>query len=195
MQSKDDLMIYINEVKEDYEILSVDAIIEDNTIIPGVNGISVNSKKSYSKMKALDVFNEYYLEFEQVKPVVSLSDNKDKIIIKGNKNKNAVSIIIKDNHNVKDYLENTGYDINYHGTCVMDLNESCKDNEYKLKSSLILNHQNILTLKNKVSSGDIILIEENVSVSEIKLLLDEINYRDLTIISLNKLISEENNIN
>lgn len=195
MQSKDDLMIYINEVKEDYEILSVDAIIEDNTIIPGINGISVNSKKSYSKMKALDVFNEYYLEFEEVKPVVSLNDNKDKVIIKGNKNKNAVSIIIKNNYAVKQYLENRGYITGFDDICVIDIDRDCKKNDYKLKSSLILNHQNILTHKNQVSSGDIILIEENVSVSEIKLLLDEISYRDLTVIPLNKLISEENNIN
>lgn len=195
MQSKDELMLHINKVKENYNIDYVNAVINDDTIIPGINGITVNSQKSYSNMKSLNVFNEYYLEYEQVKPVISLSDNKDKTIIKGNKNKKSVAILVKNNGLVKEYLIKKGYQIGYENICVTDLEEVCKDNSFKVKSSLIINHQNILTSKSSVESGDIILIEENVSVSELKVLLEEIKYRDLKIISLNNLISEENNIN
>lgn len=195
MQSKDELMIHINKVKENYNVEYVNAVINDGTIIPGINGVIVNSQKSYSKMKSLNVFNEYYLEYEQIKPVISLSDNKDKTIIKGNKNKNAVAILVKNNSSVKEYLTNEEYSINYENICVIDLEEFCNANDFKVRSSLIINHQNILTSKSNVESGDIILIEENVSVSEVKILLEEIKYRDLKIISLNSLISEENNIN
>lgn len=194
MQSKDELMIHINKVKENYNIDYVNAIISEDTIIPGINGVTVNSQKSYSKMKSLNVFNEYYLEYEQIKPVISLSDNKDKTIIKGNKNKNAVAILVKNNYSVKEYLINEGYNIDYENICITNLEETCKDRDFKVSSSLIINHQNILTNKSNVESGDIILIEENVSVSEIKILLEEIKYRDLKIISLNSLISEENDI-
>ena len=195
MQSKDELMLHINKVKENYNVASVNAVINEDTIIPGINGVIVNSQKSYSKMKSLNVFNEYYLEYEQVKPVISLSDNKDKTIIKGNKNKNAVAILVKNNSLVKDYLTKEGYVTDYKNICVVDLDKICNDNVFRARSSLIINHQNILTSKGNVESGDIILIEENVSVSELKILLEEIKYRDLKIISLNSLISEENNIN
>lgn len=195
MQSKDVLMVKINELKENYNVEYVNAIIDDNTIIPGINGVTVNSKKSYSKMKVLNVFNEYYLEYDQVKPTISLMDNRDKIIIKGNKNKNAVALVINNNKSVKDYLTNEGYATDYQNVCIIENEGGCNEDYYKVTPSLIINHQNILPTKNSVESGDIILICENVSVAEIKLLLEEIKYRDLNIISLNELISEENNIN
>ena len=52
-------------------------------------------------MKALETFNEYYLIYDEVKPTVSIEDNKDKIIIKGNATKRYVSIILEDDTHAK----------------------------------------------------------------------------------------------
>lgn len=47
-------------------------------------GSVVDELKSLSKMKEQDVFNNLYLVSQPIKPDISLSDNLDKIIIKGN---------------------------------------------------------------------------------------------------------------
>ncbi len=73
----------------------VNAIIEDNTIIPGSNGSKLNERESYLKMNEFGTFNETFLVYDFVKPDVSLYDNLDKIIIKTNK-KHEVSLIILD---------------------------------------------------------------------------------------------------
>ncbi len=194
MKNKDELMIKINNTKERYNVDYVNAKIEGETIIPGINGLNVNANKSYNNMKSINVFNEYYLKYDQIKPEISLVDNKDKIIIKGNKNKNAISLVIKNNPYIKTYLKNLGYDTEYDGVCIININSKCNSTELRVKPSLVINHQNVLTEKNKIESGDIILIEENLSVEEIERLIEEIKYRDLKIISLNDMISEENNI-
>ena len=58
---KDPLMNKINLLKDKYEILPVNAILEDNTIIPGIKGKSVNLDKSYENMKKSGIFREDYL--------------------------------------------------------------------------------------------------------------------------------------
>ncbi len=99
------LVSQINENSKDYNISPVSAIIEDNYIIPGLNGYSVNVLKSYNNMRFLDSFNPYYLEYNEVTPNVSLENNKDKIIKYGNQNKNSVSIIIENNQEIIEYAK------------------------------------------------------------------------------------------
>jgi len=77
--NKSPLMITINEEKEKYSIKSVNALIDGNYIIPGVNGIEVNARDSYYRMQELEIFDKYYLSFDQVKPNISLEDNKDNL--------------------------------------------------------------------------------------------------------------------
>ena len=90
------------EKKEDF----VNAVIEDDYIIPGMYGSVVDELKSLSKMKEQDVFNNLYLVSQTIKPDISLSDNLDKIIIKGNSKKQQVSFVIDENSSkkIKDYL-------------------------------------------------------------------------------------------
>lgn len=90
------------EKKEDF----VNAVIEDDYIIPGMYGSVVDELKSLSKMKEQDVFNNLYLVSQPIKPDISLSDNLDKIIIKGNSKKQQVSFVIDENSSkkIKDYL-------------------------------------------------------------------------------------------
>lgn len=90
------------EKKEDF----VNAVIEDDYIIPGMYGSVVDELKSLSKMKEQDIFNNLYLVSQPIKPDISLSDNLDKIIIKGNSKKQQVSFVIDENSSkkIKDYL-------------------------------------------------------------------------------------------
>lgn len=90
------------EKKEDF----VNAVIQDDYIIPGMYGSIIDELKSLSKMKEQDVFNNLYLVSQPIKPDISLSDNLDKIIIKGNSKKQQVSFVIDENSSkkIKDYL-------------------------------------------------------------------------------------------
>lgn len=90
---KDELMMTIKEESKTYEIETVEAIIDNNTIIPGINGLKVNNKESYKQMKKYGLFNNNLLEFSEVSPKHKLKDNCDKYVISGNKEKNAVSLI------------------------------------------------------------------------------------------------------
>ena len=100
LNKKDPLMITLNNIKEEYEILPVNAIIEEDTIIPGIKGLEVNIEKSYEEMKQGGVFREESLIYNNITPSSSLSNNKDKYIVKGS-NKKEVSLIII--LNIKDY--------------------------------------------------------------------------------------------
>ena len=89
VQSNNPIMKQINQEKEKHEEKSVNAIINEDKIIPGKNGLTINVEKSFSAMKSFNAFNSYYLIYDQVKPDISLNDNKDKIITNGNlSNKN-----------------------------------------------------------------------------------------------------------
>lgn len=89
----DDIMIEIKKVNESYTVSAVDAVILDNTIVPGLNGSEIDVEKSYSKMKRYGKFNEKLLEYKSITPNISLSNNTDKYVIGGNESKNMVSIL------------------------------------------------------------------------------------------------------
>lgn len=63
-------------------------------------------------------------------------------------------------------------------------------NKYLFKASLIINHSNLSLNKNKISSGEIILVQKSLSLSELELLLNQIKYQDLEIVYLSELIKE-----
>ena len=75
---KDELMMTIKEESKTYEIETVEAIIDNNTIIPGIKGLKVNNKESYKQMKKYGLFNNNLLEFSEVSPKHKLKDNYDK---------------------------------------------------------------------------------------------------------------------
>ena len=80
----DDIMIKIKEVAPNYNIEVKEAIIKENTIIPGISGKVVDINASYQSMRKLGAFNENYLEYESIKPKELLKNNLDKYIISGN---------------------------------------------------------------------------------------------------------------
>ena len=93
IREEDSIMIELQSVKDLYEIEAVSASVVSNTIVPGVNGRVVNIDKSYKEMKSIGKFNKNSLVYDVVKPSVSISNNKDKFIIKGNSLKQMVSIV------------------------------------------------------------------------------------------------------
>jgi len=89
----DEIMIEIKSKKDEYKTESIDAIIEDNTIIPGVSKREVNVNKSYKTMKNNGYFSDKLFVYDYTNPSISLTDNIDKYIIKGNPSKRMVSLI------------------------------------------------------------------------------------------------------
>ena len=229
--NKNPLMMTIKEQADNYNVKSVNAEIVGENIIPGINGLYVNSRESFYAMQSEDIFNEYYLVFEQKKPDVTLEDNKDKLIISGNPNIRQVTSILETENDVSEYLKlnefkasllvdmNTYKDKNYFESlnnetigfkslennltlnkenkhiCVVntDNKDICqKHKNYLVSPSLRLNNFNLLDIKKNLKNGSIIVIGDTATLSDVKLLLKEIKYKDLELVYLSELISEVN---
>ena len=102
----DEIMIEIKSNYKKYKEESTDAIIEKNTIIPGISAKEVNINKSYKNMKKSGYYSEDLYIYDYKKPNISLSDNIDKYIISGNPKKRMMSLIFKEkvNDNINDIL-------------------------------------------------------------------------------------------
>ena len=124
--NKNPIMQDIQEKNEDLTVMGTNAIINDNTIIPGINGKKINEEASFFKMKEFGAFNDTYLVYDKVKPDISLEDSKDKIIINGNKTLRQVSIIIDDSPKLLNYFRNKKLSI----TILAKINTKFFDYEY-----------------------------------------------------------------
>lgn len=232
--NKNPLMVTINEEAKNYNVEFVNAQIKDNYIIPGLNGLMVNAKESFYKMQESDIFNKYFLVYNQVKPDISLEDNKDKIINKGNSKLKKVSLILESNgeigeyfknkeikadllvtldtYKAKGFFENINNDFsnfkslentlnlnkeNKHICVVNDNNlEICKKNKkYLVEPTLTLKNANLSEVRKYVDSGSIIFISSRANLSDVLLILKEINYKDLEIVYLSELIDEKRILN
>lgn len=230
MQNKSPIMQSINEVEKSYEESAVNATIDGNYITPGIMGRMINKTKSYVNMKSFGIFNEYYLIFDDIKPDISIHDNKDKIIRKGNESKKAVAFLLENNPNIQNYLEQNNIsgsvlvtessynknnfleqinsDKNNYNNVESLLNKNnqnknlchinsidikfCKKNKkYLIEETFYLNGQNIVEAKNNVESGAIILVKSTAKLEEFKLLVKEINFKGLSILTLSELIDEK----
>lgn len=230
VKNKNPIMQSIKEIKDTkYQEAINCSIIEDTYIIPGLNGKYINEDASFYNMVTTS-YNEELLVFNEIKPNISLEDNKDKIIIRGNHNKNAVSILFESNNKLSNYLLQKDFKVNllvkeeqYNNKYELINNSNneytykridnyfkkqkltnnlcytnndnipklCKD-KYIFTHSLEVNHSNISTIKNTISSGDIILIKDSLTIPELEILINQINYKDLNIVPISELISESN---
>ena len=98
IKEKDPIMTKIKNNKNKFETKPIDAIIKDNTIIPGKSGKSININESYKKMKRINKYIESLYVFKYQKPKISLNKQYDKLIINGNLNTKNISIILKVNN-------------------------------------------------------------------------------------------------
>lgn len=230
VKNKNPIMHSIKKYSESYHTESINcSIVEDIYIIPGLNGKYVNLDKSFYNMVTTE-YNKDLLVFNQIKPRISLEDNKDKIIIRGNHNKQAVSLLFNNNNqlstffknknfivdilidkeeypsnyelinnsntdkiykNINSYLNKNNLNNNLCYTTSTIIPKQCKD-KYVFTHSLVLNHSNLSKQINKISSGDIILIKDSITIEELEIILNQIKYKDLSIIPISKLISEYN---
>lgn len=107
VKDTDEIMINIKKNLSNYQIDAVDAVTFDNTIIPGINGRKIDINKSYESMKRLGYYNANLLEYEVLKPNITIINNYNQYIISGNKNKNMISLIflVEEDSNVDNILK------------------------------------------------------------------------------------------
>jgi len=132
----DEIMIEIKAKKNEYKSNSIDAIINDNTIIPGVNAKEVNINKSYKIMKNNGYFSDKLFVYDYTKPNISLSDNIDKYIIKGNPSKRMVSLIflVEKDEDITDIVNILN---NYNAKATFFVNYNWFSNNNELAGELI----------------------------------------------------------
>ena len=64
---------------------------------------------------------------------------------------------------------------------------------YLISTNNILNSSNLLLIKKQTSTGVIVLIDKSAKLDDVKILLNDIRFKDLSIIKISDLISEEIN--
>lgn len=203
-----------------YYIDYSNATIKDNYIIPGIKGKKVNKLNSYYAMKEYGTFNENLYLFDEIKPIISIETNKDKIIKKANLKKNGVSILIN-NTNFGHYCEENNikctYVMNYslYEETNLEIINDEKSNFNKLEKILIKNNKdtnfcfnlnincqdkqqieptytfnNDSIINYNPLSGDIIFVDKNTNIDIFKWLIMTLKYRNLNIYFLSEIISE-----
>lgn len=85
----------IKENEDKFIEKPVNADMNDNYLIPGVSGLKVNYKESFSKMKQYGTYNESLLVFKEVMPTISMDDYYDKYIMAGRGVNNDVSLVFR----------------------------------------------------------------------------------------------------
>ena len=153
VKRNDPIMKEIIKVSSEYEVEPVDAILMNNNIIPGISGSKLDIDASYNNMKRLGAFNSRLLEFEEVIPSISVTNNHDKFIINGNKSKNEVYIIFKMN------------DTSYIEEIIDTLKETNTVGTFFLDYEIIMNSRDVLDLLNR--SNQSIEVEEIVILKQI----------------------------
>ena len=93
LKEKDPLMQEIKKEEEKYSIKPVNAEIIDDEIISGKNGQTINYQKTYQNMKQYGTYNESLIVTKEVKPTISITENYDKYLIRGNKSKRQVALV------------------------------------------------------------------------------------------------------
>lgn len=223
------LMQTIQKNSNIYSTESVNAVIDKNTIIPGIKGKKINEMESFLNMKDFGEFNINYLIYDDILPDISIENNKEKVIISGNKSIREVSILVKNNNELVKYLKNNnikysklikniddidnGENINIVSDsnlfedvdtllnkkninkriCILNYSniENCNKNKYYIvKPSLNINNRNLISQLKNINNGDIILIDENFTLNNLKILLNKISNSDLKIVYLSEIIEE-----
>ncbi len=183
----------INKNKNKYKINVEEAIVTNNTIIPGINGCEINIDKSYENLKKIGTFNDKMLVYKKIFNKNLLKDNYDKYIVSGNEIRNNVSLIFKiynnTNQNNINKLINILSESNVDSTIFID--GTYLEDNVEYVQDLINNKFEVLNLGyNKKYNKD--LINWNNSI------LDQLNYNNpkfcyLESFSINDLTVCQNN--
>ena len=165
IKNEDEIMIELTSVEDIYRVLPVNANVLGNTIIPGLNGRDINVNESYKKMKSNGLFNKNLIIYDEVLPSISIHNNKDKFIVRGNNNKQMVSIVfVLDNDKyfdkVNEILNNKEIIANYFVSYAYLINNSTKIKE-------VSNHEFYSYGDNGKYTSDNLLFSNNL-ISRIK---------------------------
>jgi len=102
--NQDEIMIKIKEYSDSSNTSATNAIIDEDTIIPGNTGKYIDEEASYKNMKKIGYFEPSLIIYKEIYPEISIYNNYNKYIIRGNtKNKNISLLYILNNTNT---LEN-----------------------------------------------------------------------------------------
>lgn len=93
VKENDELMQEIKKNQENYNQEPIPAIINEETMIPGINGKKIDIEKTYEEMKKIGTFNDKYLIYKTLPPSISYKNHYDKYIISGNPKKNMISLL------------------------------------------------------------------------------------------------------
>ncbi len=149
----DEIMIEIKDKKDEFKTDSIDSIVEGNTIIPGVNGKEVNITKSYKRMKSNGYYSDNLYVYDYNNPKISLSDNMDKYIIKGNPSKRMVSLIfiVGVDTNINDILTIVN---NYNIKATFFVDPTWFSNNNSLVEDMIKNNHNVNVLMDNYNDSN-----------------------------------------
>ena len=100
VKRNDPIMQMILENKDSLKVDPINAVIDIDEAITGLNGKQVNVGKSYQNMKKVNRYVESMIVYDEILPDANLE--YDKYIIKGNEIKNQVALVFKvdDNENI-----------------------------------------------------------------------------------------------
>lgn len=106
MKNNDDLMTTVKEKSLTLNVDSKDAIVNGDTIIPGICGKEIDLNKSYNAMKKVGFYNPSLLVYNELVPSISVNKQYDKYIVGGNPDKKEITFIFKiqDKDNVEDVI-------------------------------------------------------------------------------------------
>lgn len=97
VRDQDPLMIKIHEYEDSFNKDSINAFVEDDSIIPGINACVVDAVSSYNNMKKVGSYSSNMIEYREIKPKLSLDNIYNKYIIRGNKSQSEAAIVFKIN--------------------------------------------------------------------------------------------------
>lgn len=95
VKRNDPIMKSILSNSNNFYVDPVNAYINGDELITGLNGKKVNIEESYQNMKKINKYDEAMMTFDEVVPDVSLANSYDKYIVSGNTGKNQVSLVFK----------------------------------------------------------------------------------------------------
>ena len=221
------LMQTIKDNSKNYNTTQVNATINNNTIIPGIKGKVVNEIESFLNMKDFGSFNSNYLLYDLIEPEISLNNNKEKIIISGNKKIRQVTLLVRDT-NLIEYLKNNKYkytklikyddlldkdNVNIESDrlkfldvdtllnkkklnnkiCVIDYSniENCKKKKYYIvKPNIVIKNNNMVSNISNIDNGSIIYLSDNLSLDNLKIIINLIKRKDMKLVYLSEIIKE-----
>lgn len=118
VKNNDSIMKDIKNISNEYRTESVNALVSDKDIVPGINGCEIDINKSYENMKKINEFTDKMLKYKDLIPEISLTNIFDKYISNGNSKDRNVSIIVY----VKDSVEKINEIINIKLNIFLDSN-------------------------------------------------------------------------